>query len=74
VKDLAHQPATVYQLNARSPEAFALADDFHVHAGDVVWVGAAAITQWSRFLSQLVPLGSLLSSAAIANGGTSGGL
>jgi polysaccharide export outer membrane protein len=74
VKDLAHQPATVYQLNARSPAAFAVADNFHVHAGDVVWVGAAAITQWSRFLSQLVPLGSLISSAALANGNTSGGL
>jgi polysaccharide biosynthesis/export protein len=74
VKDLAHEPATVYQLNARSPEAFALADNFRVHAGDVVWVGAAAITQWSRFLSQLVPLGSLVSSASLANGNTNGGL
>lgn len=75
VKDIAHEPATVYQLNARSPEAYALADNFHVHAGDVVFVGAAAITQWSRFLSQLVPLGSLVSSAALANGsGGSGGL
>ncbi|GGA42827.1 polysaccharide biosynthesis/export family protein [Dyella nitratireducens] len=74
VKDLAHAPATVYQLNARSPAAFALADNFHVQAGDVVWVGASAITQWGRFLSQLVPLGSLVSSAALAHGNTNGGL
>lgn len=74
VKDIAHTPATVYHLNARSPEAYALADNFHVQAGDVVWVGAAAITQWSRFLSQLVPLGSLVSSAALAHGNSSGGL
>ncbi|MFC3653476.1 polysaccharide biosynthesis/export family protein [Dyella humi] len=72
VKDLAHNPATVYHLNARSPEAYVLADNFHVRAGDVVWVGAAAITQWSRFLSQLVPLSSLVTSAAVANGGGSG--
>lgn len=74
VKDLAHQPATVYQLYARSPASYAVADNFHVHAGDVVWVGASAITQWSRFLTQLVPLGSLVSSAAIAHGGTNSGL
>lgn len=73
VKDIAHTPATVYHLNARSPAAFALADDFHVHAGDVVWVGASAITQWGRFLSQLVPLGSLVSSAALAHGNTTSG-
>ncbi|WP_284322634.1 polysaccharide biosynthesis/export family protein [Dyella acidisoli] len=74
VKDLAHEPATVYQLYARSPASYALADNFHVRAGDVVWVGASAITQWSRFLSQLVPLGSLVSSAAVAHGGTNSGL
>jgi polysaccharide export outer membrane protein len=74
VKDLAHQPATVYQLYARSPASYAVADNFHVHAGDVVWVGASAITQWSRFLTQLGPLGSLVSSAAIAHGGTNSGL
>lgn len=66
VKDLAREPATVYHLNARSPAAFALADNFHVKAGDVVWVGAAAITQWGRFLSQLVPLSSLVGNAAFA--------
>jgi polysaccharide export outer membrane protein len=49
-----------------------LADNFHVRAGDVVWVGPAAITQWNRFLQQLVPIGSLVTSAAVANGGGSG--
>lgn len=72
IKDLAHEPATVYHLNARSPAAFALADNFHVQAGDVVWVGAAAITQWSRFLGQLVPLTNIVGTAAVASGNTSG--
>jgi polysaccharide export outer membrane protein len=66
VKDLAREPATVFQLNARSPAAFALADNFRVRAGDVVWVGPAAITEWGRFLSQLVPLSSLVGNAAFA--------
>jgi polysaccharide biosynthesis/export protein len=66
VKDLAKEPATVYHLNARSPAAFALADDFRVRAGDVVFVGPAAITEWGRVLSQLVPLSSLVGNAAFA--------
>jgi polysaccharide biosynthesis/export protein len=66
VRDLAKEPATVYHLNARSPAAFALADNFRVRAGDVVFVGAAAITQWGRVLSQLVPLSSLVGNAAFA--------
>jgi polysaccharide biosynthesis/export protein len=66
VKDLAREPATVFHLNARSPVAFALADNFRVRPGDVVWVGPAAITEWGRFLSQLVPLSSLVGNAAFA--------
>ncbi len=66
VKDLAREPATVFHLNARSPAAFALADNFRVRPGDVVFVGAAAITQWGRVLSQLVPLSSLVGNAAFA--------
>jgi polysaccharide export outer membrane protein len=66
VKDLAREPATVFHLNARSPAAFALADNFRVQPGDVVFVGPAAITEWGRFLSQLVPLSSLVGNAAFA--------
>jgi polysaccharide biosynthesis/export protein len=66
LKDLSQGKATVYQLNARSPAAFALADNFRVYPGDVVWVGPAAITEWGRFLSQLVPLSSLVGNAAFA--------
>lgn len=66
VEDLEAEPATVYQLNARSPAAFVLADNFNLQAGDVVFVGAAGITRWNRFLSQLLPLTSILRNAARA--------
>lgn len=56
--------ATVYHLRAKSPAAFALADSFSVRAGDVVFVGAAGITRWNRFLSQLLPLSGILRNAA----------
>jgi polysaccharide export outer membrane protein len=63
-KNIENTPATVYELNARSPAAFTLADHFEVQPGDVVFVGAAGVTRWNRFLSQVLPLTSALSTAA----------
>ncbi len=60
-------PPKVFQLDARSPTAFALADQFMVKPGDVVFVGAAGITRWNRVISQILPSASLITSAAAAN-------
>ncbi|QWT20722.1 polysaccharide biosynthesis/export family protein [Bacillus sp. NP157] len=67
MKDLDHDPASVYQLDARSPTAYALGDHFDVQPGDVVFVGAAGITRWNRLISQLLPLSGIISNAAAAN-------
>lgn len=67
VSNLQHEPATVYHLNARSPAAFALADNFRVRAGDVVFVGPAGVTKWNRVLSQLLPLSGIVGNAALTN-------
>ena len=40
---------------------------FTVRPGDVVFVGAADITRWNRFLTQLLPLSDVIQNAAIAN-------
>ncbi|MGN6282863.1 polysaccharide biosynthesis/export family protein [Frateuria sp.] len=61
---LTQTPAQVFHLNARSPASYALADNFRVKPGDVVWVGASGITKWNRFLSQLLPLSGLIYQAA----------
>lgn len=58
--------ATVYQLRAKSPSAFAVASSFSLRAGDVVFVGPAGITRWNRFLTQLLPLSAIINSAASA--------
>jgi polysaccharide biosynthesis/export protein len=55
VENLETEKATVFQLNARSPSAFILADQFEMQPQDVVFVGAAGITRWNRFISQLFP-------------------
>ncbi len=65
--NLQNTPAKVFQLDARSPAAFTLADDFKLKPGDVVFVGAAGITRWNRFLSQLLPSATLVTSATSAN-------
>ncbi len=61
------QRPTVYQLDLKSPAAFALADGFDVKPGDVVFASAAGVTRWNRFLTQLLPLTSALSAAASSN-------
>jgi polysaccharide biosynthesis/export protein len=47
--------ATIYQLDASNPAAFALADQFALQPRDIVYVSVAGITQWHRFISQLIP-------------------
>lgn len=64
VHDLEQEPAAIFQLDAKSPVAFVLADQFKVKPGDIVFVGAAGITRWSRFVTQLLPFSGLISSAA----------
>ncbi|MEN4936586.1 polysaccharide biosynthesis/export family protein [Stenotrophomonas sp. TWI1151] len=65
-KDLLAQPSIIYQLTARSPAAFAVGSQFKLLPGDVVFVGAAGVTRWSRFVNQLLPFTSIISNAASA--------
>ncbi len=55
VENVETEKATVFQLNAKSPSAFILADRFEMQPQDVVFVGAAGITRWNRFISQVFP-------------------
>jgi polysaccharide biosynthesis/export protein len=55
VHTLEQEPAQIFQLDARSPTSYVLADHFHMQARDVVFVGASGITRWNRFISQLIP-------------------
>lgn len=66
VKNLQQEPSAVYQLDASSPEAFAMASQFPVRAGDVVFVGAAGVARWNRFVSQLLPFSSLINNTSNA--------
>ncbi len=60
IDDVEQRPVRVFQLEAKSPVAFALASQFEVMPRDVVFVGPADITRWNRVITQLIPTGSLL--------------
>lgn len=45
----------IFQLNAESPDALILADQFPLMSHDTVFVGTAGVTQWSRVLNQILP-------------------
>lgn len=65
-QDLQSTPSQVFQLEAKSPSAFAVASQFQLIPGDVVFVGAAGVTRWSRFVNQLLPFTAVISNAARA--------
>ncbi|AIY43419.1 Polysaccharide export lipoprotein Wza [Collimonas arenae] len=45
----------VYHLDASSPVAFALAENFELQAKDVVYVDASKLAAWSRVMSLILP-------------------
>ncbi|WP_321858682.1 polysaccharide biosynthesis/export family protein [Paraburkholderia tropica] len=52
-----HDPAKpeVYQLNAKSPVAMSLAEDFQLKAKDVVYVDTTGLVRWNRVISLISP-------------------
>ena len=60
------ESAKVFQLDAQSPTAFAIASHFELKPQDIVYVGPAQVTRWNRLISQLVPSASILGTGASA--------
>ncbi len=56
----------IFQLNAESPDGLILADRFALQPHDIVFVGTAGVTQFSRVLNQILPgsFTSIMTSAA----------
>ena len=59
-------PAKVFQLDAQSPIAFAVASRFELQPQDIVYVGPAQVTRWNRLISQLLPSATILGTSAAA--------
>ena len=56
----------VFHLDARSPAAFVLANNFQLKARDVVYVDAAPLALWSRVVSLVIPSAQSVTSAVQA--------
>ena len=59
-------PIKVFQLDAKSPIAFAIASHFELKPQDIVYVGPAQVTRWNRLISQLLPSATILGTGAAA--------
>ncbi|WP_237172963.1 polysaccharide biosynthesis/export family protein [Paracandidimonas lactea] len=54
-KELAVTDAKVFHLNANSPSAFLLANEFQLQPRDVVFVDPAPVVRWQRVISNITP-------------------
>jgi polysaccharide biosynthesis/export protein len=45
----------IYHLNAKSPDALVLADQFNLRARDVVFVDAVPVVRWARVVNNILP-------------------
>ncbi len=55
VRNVTGADPLVYHLDARSPIAFALAEDFELKPKDVVYVDAVSLATWNRVISLILP-------------------
>lgn len=51
----AEEKPEIYHLDAASPSAFMLANDFQLKARDVVFIDAAPVVRWHRVIGNLLP-------------------
>ncbi|MGZ9710876.1 polysaccharide biosynthesis/export family protein [Glaciimonas sp. GNP009] len=63
VRNASDMNPTVYNLDARSPVALALAENFELKAKDVVYVDASSLANWARVISLIVPSAQSLTGA-----------
>ena len=61
-KDYEGKPR-IFKSNISSPTGYLLASDFLLQAEDIVFIGTAGVTSWSRFISQLLPFTNFINAA-----------
>ena len=68
IRNQGTQNPAVYHLDAKSPTALALADNFDLKSRDVVYVDKVPLVQWNRVISLVLPSAQVLNQAAGAAG------
>ena len=61
-KDYQGKPR-IFKSDISSPSGYLVAGEFNLQAEDIVFVGTAGITSWSRFINQVLPFTNFINSA-----------
>ncbi len=48
---------SIYHLDGNNPKTYVYATKFNVQPQDVLYIGTQQVTNWSRFINQLLPIG-----------------
>ncbi len=61
-KDFEGKPR-IFKSDMSSPSGYLVAGEFNLQAQDIVFVGTAGVTSWSRFINQVIPFTNFINSA-----------
>ena len=61
-KDFEGKPR-IFKSNMSSPTGYLLLGEFNLQAKDIVFIGTAGVTSWSRFINQVLPFTDFINSA-----------
>ena len=53
----------IFRADLSSPTGYLVASEFNLQAKDIVFVGTAGVTSWSRFINQVLPFTNFINSA-----------
>ena len=65
-KDFEGKPR-IFKSDMSSPSGYLVAGEFNLQAKDIVFVGTAGVTSWSRFINQVLPFTNFINSAEDTN-------
>ncbi len=65
-KDIEGKPR-IFKSDMSSPSGYLVAGEFNLQAQDIVFVGTAGVTSWSRFINQVLPFTNFINSAEDTN-------
>jgi polysaccharide export outer membrane protein len=60
IRDSGGKKSQIYHLNASSPDALLLADQFDLRRRDVVFVDSVGVVRWNRIVSNILPTADFL--------------
>jgi polysaccharide export outer membrane protein len=61
-KDYQGKPR-IFKSDISSPTGYLVAGEFNLQAKDIVFIGTAGVTSWSRFINQVLPFTDFINSA-----------